>query len=102
MTLSELINELTELMEEHGDIEVRTATQPNWPFEHHIAQIKVHSEIEEQLEEAKRDLRNAGDEEEREAIQEAIKELEYDEEYSRICYIVEGSQIGYVTKSLWD
>lgn len=40
-TLSELIEDLQHLMELHGDVPVRLATQPRYPFEHEIDGIAV-------------------------------------------------------------
>jgi hypothetical protein len=36
ITVSELIRQLTDIEEEHGDIEVRLAEQPRWAFEYSI------------------------------------------------------------------
>lgn len=44
MTLSALVAQLTDLFEQHGDIRVRLAVQPNWPLVHGIANIAVGEE----------------------------------------------------------
>lgn len=36
ITVSELIRQLTDIEETHGDIEVRLAEQPRWAFEYSI------------------------------------------------------------------
>ena len=40
MTLHDLIETLTALVDEHGgDVEVRLAFQPSWPFEHAVGDV---------------------------------------------------------------
>ena len=77
MTIRDLIDELEDLAEEHGDeTEVRLAIQPNWPFEHSIREIVAVSPAD------------AADEDEDEPGDDA--------EAEPIVYIGEGSQIGYL------
>jgi len=44
MTLTELIDRLTEIQEEHGDIEVLAAFQPNYPL---IAEVQAITTVSE-------------------------------------------------------
>jgi len=39
MTITELIDELTDALDTHGDLEVMLAWQPNWPLQAHIATV---------------------------------------------------------------
>lgn len=41
MNITDLIEQLQEIHENYGDIEVRLATQPNWPFADEVAGVAV-------------------------------------------------------------
>lgn len=82
MKLQELIELLEGIADEHGDIEVRLASQPSWPFEYaiphdHIVAVVPADDDEFELE----------DESTREVAQETV------------CYIGEGRQLGYLSSS---
>ena len=79
MTLSELIETLTDLQREHGDqVPVRLAHQPNWPFELSISAVEA--------------VNVAGpDEDDRDVARDILADPE-----SVVVYIAEGSQIGYL------
>lgn len=67
-TIRELIDELEELAEEHGDdCEVRIAHQPSWPFEYGIGEVVAD-----------------------------VSEDDEEEPGSAIVYIAEKDQIGYL------
>lgn len=78
MNITRLIEELEEIREMHGDIEVRYASQPNWPFAWTIGGIVVDD--------------GYGCEEDDE---EAPEELE-----EPIAYIGEGRQLDYLNGSV--
>lgn len=44
MNITELIEQLQAFAAEHGDVEVRLAVQPNWPFEHSIGSVALGQE----------------------------------------------------------
>tara|TARA_Y100000310_G_C20405453_1_gene679466 strand:+ start:164 stop:403 length:240 start_codon:yes stop_codon:yes gene_type:complete len=69
MTARDLIEELEYAISINGgdDVEVRTAQQPNWPFEYTIDQA-ITVEVDD----------------------------EYTDEKSKIVYLSEGSQLGYL------
>ena len=75
MTIKELIAELENIEELHGDLEIRLATQPNWPFEHEIDSVSV------------ADINKEDDEDEEENPERDVE---------MIAYIGEGSQLGYL------
>lgn len=102
MTLSELIEQLTALQEEHGpDVEVFLAQQPRWPFQYALGDVVAVDA-------------NAGD---REDIEDFLREAEPDDPdvdaaraqlaelaSAPVVYIGEGAQLAYlsgdVTKAL--
>jgi hypothetical protein len=81
MTVGELIERLQDFPE---DATVRLASQPNWPFEYSIQGVTTLAEATQYDEDREYD---ADDE-------------EGDE--NGVVYIVEGSQLGYTSKSLWN
>lgn len=66
MTLRELIEELENLAEEHGEANVHLAFQRNWPLEYSVSQVVVTEVVDE-----------------RDGVQQVV-------------YIGEGSQLGYL------
>jgi hypothetical protein len=73
MTLRDLLNELTDIAEEHGDdIEVRLAHQPRWAFEYGI---------------------------QRETPVAAATVRNDDGTKQTVVYIAEGTQVGYLPQS---
>ena len=72
MTIRELIDQLTDIVEELGSdrAEVRLAHQPSWPFEYSIGEVAVVRENED--------------------------EDELEDELEAVVYIGEHSQIGYL------
>jgi hypothetical protein len=77
MTINELIERLEDYRDEvGGDAEVRLMTQSNWPFENTIFGLCSTDEI-----------RDASESE--------------DEPDDDVLYIVEGTQLGYGTKTAW-
>ena len=76
MTVRELIDILEGF---DGDMEVRIAEQPNWPFEYSIAGIAEFNPNEDDWD----------DEDE-------------EENNKSFVYIVEGRQLGYISNTLWD
>lgn len=88
MNVTELITQLQDVLDEHGDIEVRLAHQPEWAFEYDIANVVV---------------ADANGEEDGDEPVDRIPANDVDEEM--VCYIAEGEQIGYLggvaTKECW-
>lgn len=78
MNITQLIEELDEIRELHGNIEVRWAAQPNWPFAYSIGGIVVDNDEEYEDEEK--------------------EESEDGEE--PIAYIGEGRQLEYLNGSV--
>lgn len=82
MTIGEMIEQLEMIADEYGsDVEVRLATQPNWPFEYSITDTIV----------ATADIDFDEDEED-----------EDEEPMPNIVYIGEGRQIGYLPGGVRD
>lgn len=76
MTIGDLIEQLQELAETHGDdTEVRLAIQPRWAFEHSIGSVVCNVDAESDEDD---------DEDEEEAGREPV------------VYIGEGTQLGYL------
>lgn len=96
MTLSELIEKLNEIQEEHGDAEVRLAQQPSWPFEYSISDVIVESTND--FEVLSKDELEELDADELKEYEQAKKKAE--EEASSVVYIGEGSQLGYLPGSV--
>lgn len=100
MTLSDLIQQLTEASEELGpDAEVRLAHQPSYPFEYTIEGISTlhpHAgeieEIEVLMTTTPRDDWPENAEQQLEALRSS----------PRVVWICEGDQIGYTTRDHWD
>jgi len=83
-TLGELLEAVEELIEAHGaDVEVRMATQPNYPFEWSIGGVVAVDPSESDEDDDEGSDAPSGDGE-------------------VIVYILEGSQLGYASKRLWD
>lgn len=81
MTVGDLKERLEDLDE---DMEVRLMTQPAWPFEYSIADVRLKSEISEgEPDEEKEEKAEAGGEQ------------------PDVLYLIEGSQLGYGTKQAW-
>ena len=73
MNLNELIERLEEYREQlGGEVEVRLMTQPNYPFENSVKGVC------------------------------STEEMDVEDEFVSIVYIVESNQIGYGTKLAWD
>jgi hypothetical protein len=86
MTLNDLIQRLEEIRQEvGGETDVRLAHQPNYPFEYSIAGIVVGKVDEDEI-----DPRIPGP---------VIGGVGPD---GPPVYILEGSQLGYASRSLWD
>jgi hypothetical protein len=102
MTINELIEELQALQEDHGDCEVRLATQPSWPFEYSISDVVFEKIGGKDMEVLDADELAELDENEREQYEADLAEDE--EKSEHIVYLAEGRQIGYlpgvVSKSL--
>ncbi|HEY6362265.1 MAG TPA: hypothetical protein VIX63_14225 [Vicinamibacterales bacterium] len=80
MTLNELIETLQDLAEDHGgDVEVRLAQQPRWPFEYSIGEVAVANAMDDADED---------DDEEEDATD--------DPDAAAVVYIGEGRQLGYL------
>jgi hypothetical protein len=97
MLLTDLIAKLEELAQDHPDAEVRLMTQNSWPFEYSILGIATTSDMaEEDAEAARENARDRGhdfdDEDGPRKDAEAKPE---------IIYLVEGSQLGYGSKTAW-
>lgn len=76
------IDDLREMIEGlDGDIEVRLAMQPRWPFEYSIDRAILKTEALE-----------SGDPDE---------DDESPDDDDEVLYLTEGSQLGYTTKNLW-
>ena len=83
MTIDQLIERLQEAREEiGGDCEVRLMTQQNWPFENAVHGVTTSNQIAESSEDDEDD--------------------EDDEPAEPVCFIVEGSQLAYGTKTAWE
>lgn len=79
MTINDLIERLEEYRDEMGgDCEVRLMTQQNWPFENAIAGLASGTEI------------NDSDDDDDACVEE-----------DAVLYIVEGTQLGYGSKTAW-
>jgi hypothetical protein len=75
MNINHLIRELQDIRDQHGNIEVRLANQPNWPIEYSIAGIVV-NDPSEQID---------------------SDDNECEDECETVAFIGEGSQIGYLS-----
>ena len=87
MTIDDLIARLEELRDDHGgETEVRLMTQQNWPFENGIHGVCSTDEMRDS-----------------DCEDEDAEDAEDDGEPGEpIVYIVEGSQLGYGSKSAWN
>ena len=83
MTIDQLIKRLEDAREEiGGDCEVRLMTQQNWPFENAVHGVTTSNQIAESSEDEDEDKDDVPTE--------------------PVCFIVEGSQLGYGTKTAWE
>src|SRR5687767_5354185 len=91
MTISQLIETLTELADEHGpDTEVRLMSQPNYPFEYAISGVTDLAAIWEAEKEDQEDEDNP-------------EQFDPDgvEADTPVIYLTEGQQLGYGTSAAW-
>lgn len=80
MTINDMIKRLEEYRDLHGpNCEVRLMTQQAWPFENTIHGVCTNKEM----------------------IDDGDDEDENDDEDEPVVYLVEGSQIGYGSKTAW-
>jgi hypothetical protein len=90
MTLDDLISRLEECRDElgdaGGDIEVRLASQPNYPFEWDIFGVALSTDIETE----------DGDEEDEEDAEHP------DDAEAPVVYICEGRQLDYASRAIWN
>jgi len=78
------VRELIELLEQYdGAREVRLATQPNYPLAATVGGVAGEDEVDEEDDDGRRVVRD-------------------DKEPDGPVFILEGSQLGYASKSLWD
>ncbi len=88
MMIHELIERLEKLREVHGpDCEVRLMTQPTWPFETAIGGIVSSEEIHRADAERCRPFYAIDDD---------------DDAPPEVVFILEGTQLGYGSKSAWN
>ncbi len=93
MTLSDLIEQLQDLANEHGpQTEVQIAHQPSWPFAYSISQIVAASNSE--FVEVSEDELAEWEDEGRAAHEKYRQDAE--ELADTVVYIGEGSQLGYL------
>ncbi len=93
MTIDELIERLQEAKEQmNGQVEVRFASQPSWPFEYSINEVHKLSKAERK-DLAIEKMREDGLSEEE--ITDNLDEEELDQEED-VVYLEEGGQIGYL------
>jgi hypothetical protein len=77
MNIRELIEQLEDLANEHGDdVEVRFAHQPSWPFEYAISRVEAVNVSEDD-----------------EGYGDKVEEVESG---AVVVYLAEGSQLGYL------
>lgn len=96
------VGELKALLEGLDDeVEVRIATQPNYPFENSIAGLKVECPEQERIDELEEAL--YGDKSlsaaDKETVKSEIQDLK--ENSTQIVYILEGQQLGYGKRDWW-
>lgn len=99
MLLADLIDRLEELAQAHPDAEVRLMTQSAWPLEYALLGIATKDDMDEE-----------SDRQEAERLRERGVELDDEEEVGprkdanpgpEVIYLVEGSQLGYGSKTAW-
>lgn len=79
------VDDLREILEDlEGNMEVRIAQQPSWPFEYSIDRAILKSEVEAECEPDEDD------------------ECFEDDDEKDVLYITEGTQLGYTSKNLWN
>jgi len=95
MLISELIRILEGVIDDEGDMEVRYAAQPSWPFEYSISQdYAVCGSNDTEIEEITNVLLPDLPPEEKDSVREHLNKLE--EENERVMYLAEGSQLNYL------
>lgn len=109
MKLSNLVSELTDLLDLHGEeAEVRLMTQQTWPFENKILQVVTSEDIgtedSDDLASMELELRgNDLEEQERIDTDALAEELRVRiKDTPAIVYIVEGGQLGYGSAKAWE
>ncbi len=97
MLLTDLITRLEELAQDHPDAEVRLMTQSAWPFEYNICGVATTSDIDEEdtLAARERAMERGHD------FDDEDGPLKDPEAKPEIIYLVEGSQLGYGSRSAW-
>ncbi len=97
MTTQELIDRLTEMVEEdpsRADVPVRLMTQPNYPLEYSIYGVTSKAVMTIECDGGEDD--DGGD-----CSPEAI-ERRLGKDFEDFVYICEGTQIGYGSKDAWE
>jgi hypothetical protein len=85
------VGQLRELLEDYPDeAEVRMACQPSWPFEYSIAGVVALSEMKERGDEDGSDF------------DDRHPSTGINPKPDEVVFIVEGRQLSYGTKLLWD
>jgi len=101
MTVDQLIEQLSNLSAAgHGTATVRLASQPHYPFEWSIDGLKLHGTRQDDIDEAKSFLFNNNYPEDNDQVREALEDAEENNEM--VVYIREGSQIGSISRDIWD
>ena len=94
MTINDLIQTLTDLRDQNGDdgdIDVRIAMQPSWPFEYSIGDVQLVNEDQDEEDE------NDGDEGGGTMIGvEDARPSARPDAKPPVVYLAEGSQLGYL------
>lgn len=102
MTVSELLTLLAELVESgevEEDSEVRIAHQPHWPLEYSVQKLSVQRSGQEDIDEIKELMATTPREDWPHDAHEQLQQLR---EQQAVVWIVEGSQLGYASRSHWD
>lgn len=86
MNITDLIEALADIAQEHPDAEVRLAVQPSWPFEHTIRRVISPEDVADAAHE-------------RAAEQGVDFYDDYDPAGDPVVYLAEGGQIGYLPAS---
>ena len=101
--LIDTLEEIAEASEDGGNLEVRFASQPNWPFEYSVSDVLLWDKaerVEAEIEGARQECDDAGEEYDLQELREVCEsniEHEMESEGKPDCvYLVEGSQLGYL------
>lgn len=98
MNVQNLIRMLEDL---DPEAEVRLAIQPSYPFEHRLGGVRYRSKNQEAIDDIHEAMRGGElTEEEKEEASDRL--LELDETDEKIVYLLEGGQIGYASRNLWN